>query len=176
MVVSFIPGVLRDFTMLVRSDEPHGELSMKFLAIHDAAKILLGNLRQWHDEYFRPFSESGIAPKGTILCILALYSSFCILLSRILSSVSATVFPQSTAFEARCQRFAQDILEIVATLEKDGLETILIAQKIKIAEATAATKDDWARFHGQTSGFDRPVLVDLPTFRRWCDLFGRTTE
>jgi hypothetical protein len=84
--------------------------------------------------------------------------------------------PDIDEMEGESQRFASAIVFFCKS-ETNLQSSMILAQKLPIAEATIETGEEWKQQwcqHSSTQG----QLFKMPkqTFRLWCSLFGRKTS
>jgi hypothetical protein len=170
-----VPGLLKEFTTLVCHRSLSSITLEEILKIRDRAHAILEDLQQWFEVHFKTFNSVVKASRGTVYCLEALYSSFSIFVGRLLAGTGGIFIPQARLYERKCQNLAQRVLFIENELRHTGYGELLLAQKIQVAAATAATSDEWQEFLDNDE-LDGPMLIGPVAFKRWCALFDRSTN
>jgi len=174
-----IPGLFCDITKAIcsRTDPP---VSTVTELISRAQNLRLA-LKNWHSTYIglddtvdNPIAGIGLSDgycKLRVLCYLCtIYSN------RLSTSIYFTGTPGIEEMEQESQRLARNIVSFCRDEAYSNLQSSLIlAQKLPIAEATIETGEEWKQQSRQGSGQSQLFKMPEKTFRRWCSLFGRKT-
>lgn len=173
-----IPTLFKGFTDVI-CHNPDRSLQV-ITELTSRAHKLRSSLQNWYHTYIQP-SGTPIddPPYGSMYYNALVIYYICMIYS---SRLSTCIHSQdkSTVYklEDECQRFAK----IIVSLDQRGRSSsnrqgsLLLAQKLPIAEATIESGDAWK---AQLSiGYSHNHVFKMPekTFHYWCKLFGRRTS
>jgi hypothetical protein len=170
-----IPTLFKEFTDAICHD-PDQPLQVN-TALISRARNLRVSLHDWHHTYIRS-SETpthDLTSGSMYYDALVIYYICMIYSSRLNTCIHSQDIPSVYKIEEECQWFAKII---VSLHQRGGLSSnrqgsLLLAQKLPIAEATIESGDAWK---AQLSlGYSHSHVFKMPreTFHYWCKLFGR---
>jgi hypothetical protein len=180
LVVIFvtIPGLFKEFTRVICDHDDQSFPIMKELM--SRAKELQISLQNWYSNHIRPSGILSDRPTyGTVHYDALIIFYICMIYSNRLSTcIYWQGTPNIKEMEEDSQRFARIIVSLNRREESysNYQGSLLLAQKLPIAEATLESGETWAR---QLSlGHSEGQLFKIPAeiFAYWCRLFGRRTS
>lgn len=177
MLLIPIPRLFKDFTEAI-CNHPDPPLSSMMELISRARSHRLG-LKKWYSSYIGP-DDAPIV--GTDLGdgyykLLVLFYLCSIYSNRLNTCIHWIGAPDTENMEEESLRFAKTIVSLCKGPGYSSLQSSLIlAQKLPIAEATIESSEEWKRQWRSGSRQGRLFKMPEQTFRRWCSRFGRKTS
>jgi len=177
IILISIPRLLRDVTTAI-CHFPGPSLAKVAKLISRSRKIRL-SLQSW---YSRNFGPDNTPINGPVFCpgynrVLILFYICSIYSNRINTCMYWAGTPGIREMEEESQRFASIIVSLYKEEKNSNFQSsLLLAQKLPIAEATIESGNDWKQ---QLSlGICQSQLFKMPkeTFKHWCSHFGRITS
>jgi hypothetical protein len=171
-----IPGLFKDFTDAICNNLQRPHLSSAYLVSRARQSRIA--LQKWYCTYIGP---DNTPINGPIFCdgyykILVLFYICSIYVNRLSTCIFWTAEFGFEEIEDECQRFASNIVSIYEEHANQRLpSSLLLSQKIPIAEATIQSSGEWKKQWRQRES--RIALFRIPkhVFCHWCGLFGRRT-
>jgi len=144
-----------------------------------AEKLRLA-LKGWLSDHI---NSDGSPKSDTPLCsgpakILVLFYLCSIYSNRLNNCIFWTGAPEVDELEKETQKFARILVSLYnEEAYKDLQSSLLLAQKLPIAEATIESGEYWQASLNRRTDASQGQMFVLPkeTFEYWCHLFGRTT-
>ena len=176
IILISIPGLFRDITdAICQSHEPP---LITEIGLVSRAQNIRSSLRNW---YFSHIGPNNAPMNRSILCdgfyrILVLFYIASIYSNRLNTCIFFSGTPEIEEMEDECQKFANNIVSLCkgeSYLNMQG--SLLLAQKLPIAEATIQSGADWKQQLSYSNSRSQPFKMPKQTFRDWCNLFGRKT-
>ena len=65
---------------------------------------------------------------------------------------------------------------IMKLMQSSQLDTVLLAARLPMIEATVKTHEEWIKSLRQGGNDGQPFVMEKDTFTLWCSLFGRCTS
>ncbi|KAL7933844.1 hypothetical protein V8C35DRAFT_302573 [Trichoderma chlorosporum] len=172
-----IPTLFKDFTSVICHD-PDPPLIVITRLVARAQK-LRASLRNWYSTYIEPSGTPANNPAfGNMYYDALIMYYICMIYSnRLNTSICLQDTPGIYKLEEECQWFANIIISLHHREESfsNRQGSLLLAQKLPIAEATIESGGAWKM---QLSlGYNQDHIFKMPgeTFDYWCRLFGRKT-
>jgi len=177
VILVSIPRLFRDFTNAICHRLNASLQSM--LDLMSRAQKLRKTLQEWYTNYIEAGASSN---SNSILCngyfkIKVLFYICSIYSNRFNTCIYWTGTPGIVDLEGETQSFAERIMALHSSdVHLDLQSALLVAQKIPIAEAIVASREDWKQ--EMDLGKNEGKLFRMPerAFTRWCNLFGRKTS
>ncbi|KAL7940493.1 hypothetical protein V8C42DRAFT_362289 [Trichoderma barbatum] len=179
IVTSFvtIPTLFKDFTdVLCHSPgQPHVGITK----LMSRAQRLRGSLQNWYSSYIQP-SETPINNPffgNAYYDALVIYYICMMYCNRLNTSIHLQGTQGINDMEEECQWFASIIISLHHREESysNRQGSLLLAQKLPIAEATIASGDAWKLQLSLGYSQDGVFKISGEVFDYWCKLFGRRT-
>ncbi|KAL6805119.1 hypothetical protein J3E68DRAFT_387676 [Trichoderma sp. SZMC 28012] len=172
-----IPTLFKDFTDVI-CHNPNQPLKPITELISRAQK-LRASLQNWYSTYIQPSGMSvNNPPFGNMYYDALIIYYICMIYSdRLNTCIHLQETPGIYEMEAECQWFASIIVSLHNREESysNRQGSLLLAQKLPIAEATIESGHAWKMQLSLGSGQDRVFRMPRETFDHWCKLFGRRT-
>jgi hypothetical protein len=139
------------------------------------------SLREWYLQNIAPLLKDNAADESG-LCdgyckITVLFNISSIYSNRLNTCMYWRGTSGMEDIEKETQRFARNIISKYEEETDTGFRrSLLLAQKLPVAEATIQSGDEWKKqlsVHANTSQ-DQLLKMPQQTFKHWCDLLGRT--
>lgn len=176
MKMSQVPGLFHNVTELICNnnnlDVAGPDHSSGIVHLTTQAYNLRESLHQWHRDFNHtlatgPPIQSGTHQYDKHLKLLGVFLSFTLITDRLIVALTG-----SPDLEDEAQSMATQILDLEtrAKLVSPDAE-LFMAQKLAVARAIQATRQDWANMDLGTQG----VMIERWRFERWCGLWGRKT-
>ena len=175
VLLILIPRLFRDLTKII-CDHADPPLPTVVDLISRARKLRLG-LKNWYYSYIgpddTPIIGSSFGLGDGYYKLLVLFYLCSIYSNRLNTCMHWIGTPDIDEMEEESQRFANAIV-FFCKGETNLQSSMILAQKLPIAEATIETGEEWKqqwRCHSSRQG----QLFKMPkqSFRHWCSLFGR---
>jgi hypothetical protein len=177
IILISIPGLFRDITAAI-CDSPDPPAAVLTELISRARQIRL-SLKKWYSSYIT--LNNGLI-NGPTLCdgyykIIVLFYISSIYSNRLITCIYLMGTSDALEMEEESQRFAK----IVVSLHREDAyanlqSSMLLAQKLPIAEAIINSGDDWRKQMHLKSGQGLIFKMPAHIFKHWCTLFGRKTS
>lgn len=172
-----IPTLFKEFTDVIchNHDQPLQEITELISRAHK----LRASLQDWYHTYVQPRGISFIeSPYGNKYSHALVIYYICMIYSgRLNTCIHSQDKSGVYELEEECQRFAKIIVSLNQREPCSNRQgSLLLAQKLPIAEATIESGDAWKT---QLSlGYSHNHVFKMPknTFQYWCKLFGRRTS
>jgi hypothetical protein len=174
-----IPRLFRDFTKaLCYSPEPPLPTMRDLIS---RAQNIRFSLKTWYSAHIGPGDPpTDILSLGDGYYKLLVMFYLCSIYSNRLNTCvfwTGTGTSDIDEIEEESQQFAKTIVAFCKDEAHFNLQSSLIlAQKLPIAEATIETAEDWKRHLGVGSRPGQLCKMPEQSFKHWCSLFGRTTS
>lgn len=171
-----IPRLFRDMTTVICS-----QASPSFTATADLisrARDLRMDLKDWYLTYIGPDDRPIVGTNPSLsdgsYKLLVLFYLCSIYSNRLNTCINWTEASEIDEIEEQTQLFARTI-ERFCEGASSFQSSLILAQKLPIAEATIATGDEWQAQWQCRSRTMPGQLFRMPesTFSQWCKLFGR---
>jgi hypothetical protein len=172
-----IPGLFRDITAAI-CDYPDPPLTTLIELISRAQKIRL-SLRNWYSSHIGldDVPINGLASRDECYKILVLFYISSIYSNRLNTCIYVSGASDMMEREEESQRFANIVVSIYREEAYSKLQSsLLLAQKLPIAEAIIESGDNWKEQLRLSSGQGQLFKMPAQTFKHWCALFGRKTS
>jgi hypothetical protein len=177
IILVSIPRLFSDFTKAIcRYPDPPLTTMMELMS--QARRVRL-SLQNW---YFSHIGPDDTPISGPVFCdgyykILVLFYICSIYSNRLITCIYWRGTPDIMEMEEESQRFANIIASLYKEEAYSNLQSsLLLAQKLPIAEATIESGDDWKKQLGLGSSQSQLFKMPEQTFKQWCSLFGRKTS
>jgi hypothetical protein len=173
-ILVFVPGLFRDITKAI-CHSPSPSVAALTALISRAQKIRT-SLKAWYKHHISASPDGTILPCGYNR-IIVLFSISSIYSNRLNTCICLAGTLKAEDLEEETQLFASNILALYKEeAHKDIQSSLLLAQKVPIAESAIESGKEWKR--GFERGGEQGQLFVMPkkTFVRWCTLFGRSTS
>ncbi|UKZ72455.1 hypothetical protein TrVFT333_000084 [Trichoderma virens FT-333] len=172
-----IPTLFKGFTNVICHNPDQPIIVLKKLI--SRARKLRASLQNWYNTYIQPSGTPINNPAfGNMYYDALIIYYICMIYS---NRLNTCIYLQGTPgiydMEEESQRFASIIVSLHQREESysNRQGSLLLAQKLPIAEATIESGDAW-KMH-LSFGFMQDDVFKIPgeTFDYWCKLFGRRT-
>ncbi|KAL6899917.1 hypothetical protein GGI43DRAFT_53705 [Trichoderma evansii] len=172
-----IPILFKGFTDAIcyNPDQPFQVIT----ELISGAQKLRASLQDWYHTYIKP-SETLIddsASGNMYYDALIIYYICTIYSSRLNTCIHLQGTPGIFKMEEECQSFSRIIVSLHQRGETSSnrLQSLLLAQKLPIAEATIESGDAWKTQLSLGYSHNNIFKMSRETFEYWCKLFGRRT-
>jgi hypothetical protein len=171
-----IPGLFKDFTDAICNDPQQSLTTM--IELVSRARQCRVSLRNWYCTHIGP---DGTPINRPVFCdgyykILVLFYICSIYVNRLNTCIFWTGESGIEEMEDESQRFAKNIVSMYREeAYKDLPSSLLLSQKVPIAEATIQSGDEWKKQWVLSESRSQLFRIPKQTFCYWCSLFGRKT-
>ncbi|KAF2663801.1 hypothetical protein BT63DRAFT_430066 [Microthyrium microscopicum] len=171
-----VPGLFKDITHAICNDDQQPLTTT--LELVSRARKSKAALRQWYRTYFglyvHPTNVHSV--NDNTFKLMVLYYICTIYVNRLSTCIFWTDEADIEELEEETQRCAKFIVTISKEEAYQKLpSSLLLAQKVPIAEAAVRSADEWRGDWSFEEGSSRLFKVSRKTFSHWCELFGRRT-
>lgn len=172
-----IPTLFKEFTDVIchNPDQPLQVIT----GLISRAKKLRVSLQDWYHSYIQPIGTliNDSTYGNMYYDALIIYYICMIYSSRLNTCIHLQGTPGIHQMEDECQWFARII---ISSHQRGGSSSnrqgsLLLAQKLPIAEATIESGDAWKTQLSFGDNHDHIFKIGRDTFDYWCKLFGRKT-
>jgi hypothetical protein len=177
IILLSIPRLFRDITAAI-CHFPSPPLATIAKLITRAQK-LRSSLQCWYSSNFRPDTT---LINGPVLCpgynrILILFYICSIYSNRLNTCMYWSGTPDIQEMEEESQRFASIVVSVYKEETcSNSRSSLLLAQKLPIAEATIESGSDWMQHLIRGTWQTQLFKMQKQTYEHWCSLFGRKTS
>lgn len=172
-----IPRLFKDFTEVIcnHSDPPLSTM----LELISRARSHRSGLKKWYSRYMGP-DDSPVDGAGLgdgYFKFLVLFYLCSIYSNRLLTCIHLNGTSDIEDVEEESQRFAKIIVSLCKGPGYSSLQSsVILAQKLPIAEATIETSEEWRQAWRRSSWQGPLFKMPEQTFKHWCSRFGRRTS
>jgi hypothetical protein len=176
VILTSIPRLFRDITKAIcQYLEPPLTTMVELMA---RARKVRVSLQNWHSRYFGPdetpaHKHASCKTYSKRMILFYICSIYC---NRLNTCIYQMGESDINEVEEESQRFANIIVSLhneEASSNDEG--SVLLAQKVPIAEATINTGGRWKKQLSLSNGQSQLYKMPKQTFKQWCSLFGRKT-
>jgi hypothetical protein len=175
-ILTSIPGLFRDFTDAICDDSQQYRVNL--IELVSRARQSRMSLRSW---YCTNIGPDDTPVNGPVFCdgyykILVLFYICSIYVNRLNTCIFWIGETGIEDMEDESQRFATEIVSLYEEEAHKNLQSsLLLSQKVPIAEATIQSGDEWKKQMVSSRSQDQWFKMPRETFCSWCHLFGRRT-
>jgi hypothetical protein len=176
IILISIPGLFKDVTdAICHTHEPPLTTAMGLMS---RARNIRCSLQIWFLSHIGP---DNTPINGSIFCdgyykILILFYIASIYSNRLNTCIFFSGTTDVDEMEDESQRFANNIVSLFKEESYANLQSsLLLAQKLPIAEATIQSGADWKKQLSISNSRCQLFKMSKQTFNQWCSLFGRKT-